>query len=246
LMQPDVNCQQLCTDWSALYFSSEYGCTGNVVDGNVSFCPDTEAVETWTVQQELEYEGMHPHREELEVFDLEVFDRLTLEREIKLSVHPWKNLPVTGYHVPDDRRRFSGTASYRYGSISSFTCFGTHSGWYQSGSHGSGRPTSLYVRYGIYIDALTFYYPRGRYVRGGGHGGRGEHVTMPRCTNVVLVKSGALIDAVFFIGNGRATRYYGGIGGYPHIVMAPAGRCLGDIQIRYGRFINQICLKFNA
>ena len=247
LMQLDENCPQLCTEWAALFFSPESGCTGEGVDGNASFCPDTEAVDVWTVEQELEYEAMHGHREELEVFELEVFDALTLERQIKLSVKGWRNFVPVNVNADsvEIRRLGQPTPQFGIGSSWSYHCVGGNYGRISSYQRGR-RPYAMYIRSGEFIDSLTFMYPHRGSVRGGGHGGKLTYVRLPDCINVILIRAGAWVDSVLFTGNGKATHLYGGIGGNAKIVVAPSGKCLGDIRLRHGRYIDQICMKFNG
>merc|ERR1719285_523381 len=62
--------------------------------------------------------------EEMEQTERDVFYEMAAEREIKLSVHPWRMLLQEEIDVPQERRRVNS----RMGSASSFSCFGGNGG----------------------------------------------------------------------------------------------------------------------
>merc|ERR1719249_170132 len=80
----------------------------------------------------------------------------------------------------------------------------------------------------------------------GGNGGGYSYTYLPSCTTIVLIKSGSLVDALQFLSQGYETRYYGGSGGGTYVLVAPRGRCLGDIKMKTGSLVDRICLRFNA
>lgn len=243
------DCKKLCEDWATPYFSSADGCVGlnrnklsddgdAVVIADTRFCPDKAAIEAWTVEEELEFEALYPYRKMLEESELMVFQEMTVEREMKLAVHPWQMLLQNKIPDPQDRRRIQGSAySYR--------CFGGSGGgwrWYEK----RVRPTKLRVRSGRYIDRLEFTFKDGYQLYGGGNGGGSYYTSLPSCTTIVLVKSGRYLDAIQFLSQGYETSYYGGSGGGTYVVAAPQGKCLGDIKMQAGSLVDKICVKFNA
>jgi len=243
------DCTNLCQDWAKLYFSYEYGCislngTNLSEDGDADevadamFCPDKAVIKAWTVEEELEFEALYSYSQTLEESELQSFQDMTVEREMKLAVHPWQMTLQNQIHDPQDRRRIQG-------SPYSYRCFGGNGGswrWYERGV----RPTRLRVRSGSLIDRLAFTFSNNRELSGGGYGGGYSYTHLPSCTTIVLIKSGSLIDAIQFLSQGYETRYYGGHGGGTHVVVAPRGRCLGDIKMKTGSLVDRICLKFNA
>jgi len=244
-LEVDDDCIKLCDDWSTLYFSSEYdSCVGedgvslSKKAGNISFCPNKETVVAWTRDEEYEFQAFFQQKEKLEKSELKIFYQRMHERKMKLSVHQWQMLPPAEINViPEDRRRVQG-------SYSSYRCFGGNGGswrWFERRK----RPYKVTVRAGAVIDRLEFYY-RGSILSGGGYGGRAHSHSLPSCTTIVFIKSGSLVDAIQFLSQGYETRYYGGSGGGSYVVVAPRGRCLGDIKIRTGGLVDRICVKFNA
>lgn len=205
---------------------------------DAKFCPDKAAIQAWTVEEELEFEALYSYSQTLEESELQSFQDMTVEREMKLAVHPWQMTLQNQIHDPQDRRRIQGSAySYR--------CFGGNGGgwrWYERGV----RPTMLRVRSGSLIDRLEFTFSNNRVLSGGGYGGGFSYTRLPSCTTIVLIKSGSLVDAIQFLSQGYETRYYGGSGGGTYVVVAPRGRCLGDIKMKTGSLVDRICLKFNA
>jgi len=236
LMKADDRCTQLCQEWSALYFSLKHGCVGHDVDGPKVFCPDTEVVEEWTVDDEREYEAMHSYSGQLDISEREMFRDLTSERTMKISVHPWINhLPEHG--VSDARRRM--------GSSTIYTCHGGNGGGEHSYEQ-DVKPYAMSIRHGALIEAITFEYANGDTLTGGGNGGDLSYEVLPDCINVVVLRSMVFLDSIQFIGNGEMTERYGGYGGGLHVIVAPTNKCLGDIKIRSGTLIDKICLKFNV
>jgi len=242
------DCTRLCEDLAALYLSFDDGCVGfneteldaygnsPLVDSR--FCPDKAVIRAWRVEEEMEFEALYWRSQMLEESEQEIFHEMVFEREMKLAVHPWQMLLQNKIYDTQDRRRIQGS-TYNY------RCFG--------GSGGSWRwnerrvkPVRVRVQSGSLIDRLEFTYRDGRVLSGGGTGGRRYHTNLPSCTTIVLVKSGSLIDAIQFLSQGSETSYYGGHGGGTYVVVAPQGRCLGDIKMKTGSLVDRICLKFNA
>lgn len=241
------DCTTLCKDWMAPYFSSDYGCVGlnNFTSGDdivtaiaTMFCPDKALIEQWTVAEELEFEGLFQYIQSFTTAEQDVFERLQVEREIKLSVNPWQMLP-NEIHNSEGRRRIQGSSR-------GFRCFGGRGGPYGVSYRAAVRPTRVTVRSGRYIDRLEFTFSNGYRLHGGGRGGRKSTRSLPHCTTIVLIKHGRFIDAIQFLSQGYETPYYGGHGGATSVVVAPPGRCLGSITMNTGALIDRICLKFNA
>jgi len=242
------DCTNLCQDWAAPYLF-ENNCIGLdgatlSVDGNADgnadakFCPDKTAIEEWTVGEELEFEAMYLYSETLDESEFQILQELAIERKMKLAVHPWQRYLPNEVQETQDRRRIQGSAY-------SYKCFGGNGGswrWYEGGI----RPTQLRVRSGRYVDRLEFTFANNWVLSGGGTGGSYYFSSMPSCTTFVVVKSGVLVDAIQFLSQGYETGLYGGSGGGTYAIVAPSGRCLGDIKMRTGSLIDQICLKFNA
>jgi len=245
----DNDCTSLCQDWAAPYFSFDDGCIalggtylsgdGDTVEvADAKFCPDKTAVQAWSVDEEMEFEALYQHSSTLEESELQSFQEMVVEREMKLAIHPWHMIIQNQIHDPQGRRRIQGSAN-------SYNCFGGNGGgwhWYEKGV----RPTHLRVRSGALIDRLEFTFADGHVLSGGGWGGGDSIINLPSCITIVYIRSGSLVDGIQFFGHGSETPYYGGHGGGRHIVVAPQGRCLGDIKMRTGALVDKICLKFNG
>lgn len=241
ILQREVDdCTIFCREWTTPYFSSERGCVGDdesTERGDILFCPDKAAIEAWTVDQELEFEAIYSRSERLDKSELEMFRLLMLERKSLLSILPMQMLRGSP-EVSQGRRRVQG-------SHSSYTCFGGNGGNWVSYTQGK-RPRRLEVRSGSLIDRLVITYSDGRVLAGGGSGGGLRYHNMPSCTTIVLVKSGSVIDSIQFLSQGYETDRYGGHGGGTAVLVAPAGKCLGDIKLKAGSMVDRICLRFNG
>jgi len=114
LIEPYGDCAQLCGNWSALYLSDTY-CKGvdMVTRDTLLFCPDEEEVEAWTFDDEQMYEAMYNRKDELRMSELKIFERMTLERTMKLSVHPWQKLQLKEVKALVERRRKQGSSTRR-------------------------------------------------------------------------------------------------------------------------------------
>jgi len=249
------NCTILCGRWNALYLSVEYGCVGRdharlaygddgTATGKVSFCPDKSVIKTWTVDEELEFEAVYLIIEELEKSELDVFNEMALEREMKLSAHPWHMLLQEEIDIPQDRRRTTMVD----GSSTDWSCFGGNGGGPWIGYQGS-RPIHLICRHGWYIDRFEFafadaFYTGNNWLRGGGFGGGMSSTSLPDCIDYIIIRAGKYIDAIRFFGGEDYTPYFGGSGGALYALFAPSGKCLGDIQMKTGRLVDKICFKF--
>jgi len=234
------DCTTFCREWTTPYFSSDRGCVGydeSTDRGDMLFCPDKAAIKAWTVDQEREFEAIFSRSERLDKSELEMFRLLMLEREKMLSILPMQMVRGSS-EVSRGRRRVQG-------SHSSYTCFGGNGGyweWYDAGK----RPTRIAVQSGSLIDRLEITYSDGSVLAGGGSGGVLRYHNMPSCTTIVLVKWGSVIDSIQFLSQGYETDRYGGNGGDTDVVVAPVGKCLGDIKIKVGSLVDRICLKFNG
>jgi len=249
------NCTILCGMWNALYLSVDDGCVGRdhaqlasgdgTAIGKVSFCPDKTVIKTWTVEEELEFEAVYLHLEELEQSELDVFYDLALEREMKLSVHRWSMLLQEEINIPQDRRR----STMVEGSSTDWSCFGGNGGAWTH--FGGGRPTYFICRHGRYIDRCEFAFDLGPYgfgynwLKGGGFGGSTiSSTSLPDCINYIMIRAGRYVDAIRFFGDSYYSPYLGGTGGALYALFAPSGKCLGDIGMRTGALVDKICFKF--
>jgi len=238
-------CTRLCGDWRAPYLSGDVcvGFDSTLDDGeaaastDILFCPDKAIIEPWTIGSELECESLFQYIQLLDKSELDVLKQMIAERKMKLSVNPWQMLPNEVYESQEKRRI--------QGSQSSYRCFGGNGGG--RGAYERGvRPSTVRVRSGLLIDRLDFTYPNhGRLVGGGSGGGEHYHI-LPDCITIVLIKSGRFIDSIQFLSQGSESPRYGGNGGGTYVLVAPPGKCLGDIVMRAGRVVHKICLKFNA
>jgi len=251
LLEVADNCTILCGEWSALYLSVDDDCVGrddarldNGVDAaaieKVRFCPNSNVIQPWKVEEELEFEAAYMVSEEFEQSELDVFNEMAAEREMKLSVHPWHMLLQEEIDVPQDRRRVTTLM----GSTSSFRCFGGNGGGWRQ--HLGSRPTRLTVRHGGFIDRLEFTFANGGMFGGGGRGGGVSSVSLSNCIHYIYIRAGNYVDGLQFLGEKGMTPYYGGRGGGEYSVLAPSGKCLGDIKMKTGGFVDQICFKFNV
>jgi len=237
------NCAISCGSWNALYLSADYGCVGRdhaaYGDDKVSFCPDKTVIKTWTVDEELEYEAVYLISAELEPSELDDFNEITVEREMKLSVHPWHMLLQEEIDVPQDRRRVNSVS----GSTSSYSCFGGNGGaWRQ---HEGSRPNWVGVRHGSLIDRLEFKFDGNGLMGGGGSGGGYSSTDFPGCIHYIYIRAGRYVDGIQFSSGSWVSPYYGGHGGGEYALYSPSGTCLRDIKMKTGRLVDQICFRFD-
>jgi len=253
-IEADGDCPQLCGNWSALYLSDN-GCKGGnmallndgetgrrkivVTGGTLRFCPDKESVEAWTIEKEEDYAAMYLSRDELLEQELMTFERITLERKIKLSVHPWKKFPTQEIRDLMERRRIKGKSG-------KFTCVGSQSGDTERHNEGT-RPEKIAVQYGTVIDHLEIYYPSQSIQVGTEDGGDTYKKKLPDCVSVVLLKSdGDSISGIELFSHDKTTKLLGKDEEDSYLIVAPSGKCLGDMKIRGDDVVNRICMKFNV
>jgi len=240
VIEADGHCPQLCGNWSALYLSDN-GCKGadTVVAGDtLRFCPDKEAVEAWTVEKEEDYATMYLSRDGLLIPERRTFERMTFEREMKLSVHPWQKFPTQEIRDLMERRRIQGKSS-------KFRCVGHQSGETQKHTGGT-RPEKIAVQYGTVIDNLEIYYPT-QSIEVGTDGGDELKRKLPDCVSVVFLKSdGVNINGIELMSGDKSTKLLGTDESESYLIVAPSGTCLGDMKIRGDDVVNRICVKFNA
>jgi len=259
------NCPQFCTDWrNPFYTKGVGGCVALDINsevliesGDYLFCPDEKTIRSWTTEDELEYKAFLEILETLTNSEYEVLKKLVKERELRLSVHPWDMKITVESQGGDNFRRLPEIGVIRrransYGSRHSFSCFGGNGGAYRHYFSLGQRPLWVFVRHGALLDRLHFGYP-GYDVVGGGHGGGSDFHRFnvyrkgKGCIRQVKLRSGTLLDGIMFNGDSLAqTRWYGGHGGGYHVINAPRNSCLGDIRLRTGAVVDQICLRFNA
>jgi len=251
-VEADGDCPKLCGNWSALWLSDN-GCkggdmallNGGETDGgsvvetgdNLRFCPDKESVEAWTVEREEDYAAMYLRRDGLLIPELMTLGRMTLERKMRLSVHPWWKFPTQEIRDLIERRRIEGKSD-------KFTCVGSKSGNIRSHQEGT-RPEKIALQYGTVIDHLEIYYPTRSIQVGTEDGGDTFEEGLPDCVSIVFLKSdGDSIGGIVFLKHERTN--LGKDDEDSYFIVAPSGKCLGDMKIRGDDVVNRICMKFNV
>jgi len=258
LIEVDGDCPQLCGNWSAL-FLSESGCKGTnmlllddgdtlagkevVVGETLRFCPDKEAVEVWTLEQESVYLEMHLRKDALLEPEREMFRRMTYEREMKLSVHPWQMFSAQEINELRATRRIPGHAT-------KFRCRGTKQGTKHRFFKGQ-KPIKLTTQFtDNVISYLKLRYQNGSQLIGELQDGvQYSKERVPDCVEVVFLQSdGKLgkINSVQFLSQGDETTFFGSDENESQVFIAPSGKCLADTKIRGDNIVERICLKFNA
>lgn len=245
------DCTILCGMWNALYASVEYGCVGRdqarlangedaAATGKISFCPDKTVIKPWTLEEELEFEAVYKISAELEQSELDVFNEMEIEREMRLSVHQWHMLLQEEIVVSQDRRR---AASVVWGSSTDYSCFGGNGGSWKT--YTGSRPTGVTVRHDWVISRFEFTFPDNGLLAVGGDLGGVDSTSFPDCIDYIYIRAGKYIDGIRFSGGTYFSSYYGQYGGAEYIVLAPDGRCLGNIKMKTGRLVDMICFQFN-
>jgi len=248
LIEGDADCPQVCGNWSAL-FLSDSGCKGrNTVSGNEvvvgeteRFCPDKQAVEVWTMEKELVYAAMHLRSDSLLKPEREIFRRMTYEREMKLSVHPWQKFSAQEISDMRETRRIRG-------SMSHMSCKGEKTGT-RARHYKDEKPEKVTTQFTN--DALNYIelqYPSskmkvGTLVDNDTYKKQG----LADCVQVVFVKfDGTRINGLQFLSQGQETRFFGSDESESFIYVAPSGHCLADSRIRGDELIDRFCIRFNV
>jgi len=242
-IEVDLDCPQLCGNWSAL-FLSDSGCKEMSVGNALRFCPDEEAVEAWSIENEREYAAMYLLRDELLTSEREIFERMSVERKLKLSVHPWQKFPtMESLHLLERRRT--------QGSDTSYKCVGNRNYEIVQVKYGT-KPSKIAVQYQPDGERMLNYVS----VRYGderidvGHWDNNSDrfaSTMPDCVQYAFVKSdGESITGLRFYSYEKHTIMFGWDEDDSTILVAPAGKCLGDIKMAGEAKLEMICMKFNA
>lgn len=258
LLNADVDCPQLCGNWSALYLSDN-GCKGASMellterdtDGaevdvgkTLRFCPDKDAVEAWTLEKEVIYAAMHRRRNGLLKPEREIFKRMTTEREMKLSVHPWQKFPTQEIGQVLERRRIKANPTR-------FMCQGEKSGT-KHVYRKSEKPEKVFLKFDTYesqtvMRYIEMKYPTGHITVGSESDLPVLHHSLPDCVQVVFLKTdGTYMNGLQFLSQGKETKFFGSDENDAYIYIAPSGKCLGDMRIRGDEIIERICFKFNA
>merc|ERR1719334_296035 len=233
LIRGDSDCPQLCGNWSAL-FLSDNGCKGRdkvllddkdtvggtevVVGETIRFCPDEEVVQAWSVEKELVYIAMYLRRDGLLKTESDIFRRMTYEREMKLSVHPWQKFSAEELNSILERRRIKGSSS-------TMRCRGEKTGtrakWQKN-----EKPSKVATQF---------------------DDGSEEIQRLPDCVQVVFMKfDGTRINGIQFLSQGQETRFFGVDESESFIYIAPSGRCLADTRIRGDDLVDRLCIRFNG
>jgi len=247
LVQLYDDCAELCGNWTALYHS-DTGCKGDdmVTEDTPKFCPDMEQVEAWTVDDEATYVALHHRADDMLASELDIFERMSFERMMKLSVHPWQKFQVEEVRSLMERRR-------KQASAKSMRCMGM--------GPDIGKRDKHYEKVSPEKVKLSFQQKNGEKIisyfemkssAGKMSGGTRDAGTLikkklPACTTVVLGKEdGEHINALNFISQGKETRLMGDDINESVILVAPRGKCLGDMRMRYDEFVNRLCFRFDV
>jgi len=207
--------------------------------GDAMYC--AEDVDQWHVHDETEYYSYLPAYNDglMTVTEAKKFEGLRARREASAARNPWTNVPLP--QEPKDVRRMMAVA-WTQG------CFGNPTEKQASCSPvGScnGNP-SVSLHSGDYLDQISFTYPSGTIVSGGGGGGQGWNEVATTCVVGAVIYHGAWVNSIQFIGPYISTTRYGGTGGGPTLMMGGDNMCLGPVSLSWGSYINQICLTFVA
>jgi len=248
LIEPYGHCEQVCGNLSALYLS-ETGCKGNdiVETGEVlRFCPDKEAIEAWTVDNEEAYVAMYHRGDKLLMPERKIFERMDVERTMKISVHPWQKFEFKEVSSLLERRR-------KQASSTTMRCAGNLPRVGDKKRHYDGdKPTKVGVEFQMNNGENVLSYFEMKYPSGTMRGGTSGVSTLTKkglddCITVVFVKSDdEYINGLNFLSQGKETRLLGSDINDSDVLVAPSGKCLGDMRMRVGDFVNRICFRFNG
>jgi len=247
LIEPYGDCTQLCGNWSALFLSNG-GCTSDskVTGDTLRFCPDKEAVEAWTVDNEENYVAMHQRADELLMSERQILELMVLERTMKLSVHPWQQFQFQKVVSLVERRR-------KQASSSTMRCVGKAPLiGKMTKNFGDERPQKVILEFELNNGEKVISHFQMKYasntIRGGTAAGNAKtRKKLPDCVTVVFTKStDQHINALNFLSQGKETRLQGDDINDSTVLVAPSGKCLGDIRMRYDEFVNRLCFRFNS
>jgi len=247
VIEPYSDCAQLCGNWSALYLTDK-GCKGNdmVIGDNQQFCPNMDEVEAWTVDDEKIYTNMYHRADELSIGELEILERMSFERMMKLSVHPWQKFQFKEIRSLMERRR-------KQASSTSFRCIGSGPGVNERSKHYLGeRPTKVTLEFKDEDgeDIISYFemkYPSGKMYGGGEDDGTVKKKKVPACTTIVFGKTDNVhVNALNFLSQGKETKLMGEDINESVILVAPSGYCLGDMRMRHGDLVDRLCFRFNS
>lgn len=248
LIEPYGDCAQLCGNLSALYLS-DTGCKSNdiAVTGDlVRFCPDNEVIEAWTVENEEAYVAMYHRGEELLMPERKILERMDVERTMKLSVHPWQRFQFQEVRSLVERRR-------NQASSVNMRCAGKSPRIGTKKTHYVGdKPQKVAIEFELnngeqVISHFEMKYPSGKFKGGTPDLSSAVKKRLPECVTLVFVKStDENINGINFLSQGRETRLLGSDINESDIYVAPRGKCLGDMRMRYDQFVNRLCFRFNA
>lgn len=257
----DGDCPQLCGNWSAL-FLSDSGCKGMdmvlrddrdtasvkevVVRDTLRFCPNKEVVEAWSIEKELAYAAMYLQRDGLSKPESEIFRRMTYEREMKLSVHPWQKFSAQEVSEIQEKRRIQNAKG------NGMRCFGEKTGTRKK-VYDDGKPLKVKSQFSgdddDVLQWIQFQFPNSK-IQVGQLDDKAKGQKLPTCTTIVFLRSdGNKIHGMEFLSQGQETKFYGSdnaANSKSYIYVAPAGKCLGNIKIRGDDVVNRLCFKFNG
>jgi len=240
-IEEDDDCPRVCGNWSALYLSG-HGCVDGemVATEDLRFCPDREAVEAWTVENEENFETLYMLTDGMPASEREVFERMTFERKMKLSVHPWAKFLTQEILDMVETRRIRGKED-------KFKCVGPKVNGRVKHYRGV-KPEKVFVRHGDYIKLLEVYYPDGQLTLGGEDSVYDEKKQkLSDCVEVVFMKhDGSNLIGLQFLGRDKETKFFGADEASSYVIVAPSGTCLGDMRMRGDDVVQRLCVKFNG
>jgi len=210
------------------------------------FCPDRETVDVWTVENEEDYAAMYLLRDELLLPERKIFERMTLERTLKLSVHPWQKFRIQEVQQLLEKRRIQGSST-------TMRCVGPKTGERSKHYSAGVRPQKVGIQFQLNNGESVISHMEIKYSPGLLEGGdKDDEATtqkksLPDCVTVVFVKSDEEhINGINFMSQGKETKLLGEDIDESFLFVAPSGYCLGDMRMRYDEFVNRICFRFNS
>lgn len=195
------------------------------------------------MEKELVYAGMYLRRDGLLKPESEMFRRMTYEREMKLSVHPWQKFSAQElYDIIQERRRARGS---KFTMRCQGKRIGTRAKWYKK-----EEPTKVTTQFDSdnLLNYIELQYPSGKMHIGTlTDDGTQRSNGLPACVQVVFMQSdGSHINGLQFLSQGKETQFFGADENESFIYVAPTGHCLADTRIRGDELIDRLCVRFNG
>jgi len=198
------------------------------------------------VDDEENFVAMYHRADELLKSETEIFQHMVFERIMKLSVHPWQKFQFKEVRTLIERRRKQGSAK-GVRCMGGARKIGDISRRYKDGSPSKVSLLFQDKNGESFISYLEMKYTTGKLKGGTPDVGTSIKKKLPTCTTVVFGKTDNQqhINALQFLSQGKNTPFMGDDVNDSLIFVAPRGKCLGDIRMRYEDFVNRICFRFN-